>query len=226
MAAQLAVTRSGVALSELAGELADLGHRLDVLETGGDERTAVRTVFTWSYQALDPAAARMFRLVGLHPGPDISAAAAASLAGVPAAKARAALGALSRAHLVREDPPGRFSCHDLLRAYAAEQAAAHDGADQRRAAVHRVLDHYLHTACVGDRLLRPSRAAIDPAAPQPGTLPETIERADQAMAWFDAEHAVRSRDRRHTRRHRPPRCRGGARQALSPRLTRLRRRAR
>jgi tetratricopeptide (TPR) repeat protein len=190
VAAQLAVSRNGVKLADLTAELADLQHRLDVLETGGDERTAVRTVFTWSYQNLAPVAARMFRLVGLHPGPDISAAAAASLAGLPAAQAGEALGELTRAHLLQEHPAGRFTCHDLLRAYAAELAALDESAAQRHAAVHRVLDHYLHTAHAADRLLHPSRVPLAIPPPEAGTLLEVPGDQDQALAWFDAEHKV------------------------------------
>jgi tetratricopeptide (TPR) repeat protein/transcriptional regulator with XRE-family HTH domain len=207
VAAQLAVTRGGVPLADLAAELADLQHRLDLLETGGDERTTVRAVFTWSYQDLDPAVARMFRLVGgVHPGPDISAPAAASLAGLPPAQTRQALGELTRAHLLAEHAPGRFSCHDLLRGYAAEQAAAHDSPAEQRAALHRVLDHYLHTAYAADRLLHPSRESFPLPSPQPGTLPEQPADPDEAMAWFDAEYqallaavacAARSGFRRH-----------------------------
>jgi tetratricopeptide (TPR) repeat protein/DNA-binding XRE family transcriptional regulator len=190
VAAELVVARNGAALADLTAELADLRHRLDMLEAGGDQRTTVRTVFTWSYQDLDPAGARMFRLVGVHPGPDISAPAAASLAGIPIAQARRALGELTRAHLLYEHLPGRFSCHDLLRVYAAEQATALDSPAQRRAAVHRVLDYYLQTACAADQLLHPSRDLIALPPPQPGTMAENPVDPDQAMAWFDAEHKV------------------------------------
>jgi len=190
VAAELVVARNGAALADLTAELADLQHRLDIPETGGDERTTVRTVFTWSYQHLDPATARIFRLVGSHPGPDISSSAAASLASMPVAQVRRALSELARAHLLHEQSPGRFSCHDLLRVYAAEQATAHDSPAQRRAAAHRVLDHYLETACAADRLLHPSRDPIALPPPQPGTRPETPADPEQAMAWFDVEHKV------------------------------------
>jgi hypothetical protein len=78
---------------------------------------------------------RMFRPIGIHPGPDIAAPTAASLAAVPLAQARRALRELTGARLLNEHAPGRFGCHDLLRAYAAEQARAHDGADELRQAV-------------------------------------------------------------------------------------------
>jgi tetratricopeptide (TPR) repeat protein/transcriptional regulator with XRE-family HTH domain len=190
VAAHLAVSRGDVTLAALAAQLADLRNRLDVLQTGDDERTTVRAVFTWSYQALNPAQARMFRLAGLHPGPDISAAAAASLAGISRSQARQALADLSLAHLLHEDPTGRFSCHDLLRAYAAEQAASLDTPRQRRAATRRVLDHYLHTAYAADRLLRPARRPPAMPAPPRDLLPEKLASPDEARAWFDAEREV------------------------------------
>jgi tetratricopeptide (TPR) repeat protein len=190
VAAELVATRDGAPLAALTSELDDLRRRLDMLETGGDEHTTVRTVFTWSYQDLDPVAARMFRLMGVHPGPDISAPAAASLAALRVAQARRALGELARAHLLTEHPAGRFSCHDLLRAYAAELAAAHDSPAQRQAAVHRVLDHYLHSAYAGDRLLHPARDPVALPPMEPGTEPKTPSGPDEAMAWFDAEHKV------------------------------------
>src|SRR6202035_4593365 len=127
-----AVTRPGVALGDVAAELRDARGRLDALETG-DEVTDLRAVFSWSYRKLSPPAARMFRLLGLHQGPDISAAAA-SLAGLPAGEARGALAELTRASLLTEDAAGRLSCHDLLRAYAAEQAADGERAAEREAA--------------------------------------------------------------------------------------------
>src|ERR1700684_1767664 len=108
-------------LSALAAELTELGGRLDALDVG-DPAANVRTVLSLSYRHLPESAALMFRLLGLHPGPDISAAAAASLAGVPVARARVALRDLVRASLLMEVAPGRFAFHDLLRAYAAEQA--------------------------------------------------------------------------------------------------------
>src|SRR5437660_853974 len=81
--------------------------RLDALEAG-DPATSMRAVLSWSARHLDPAAAAMFRLLGTHPGPDVSAAAAASLAGLAPRHARETLGALTRAHLIGEHVPGRF----------------------------------------------------------------------------------------------------------------------
>ena len=181
-----AVARADYALAVQAAELRDSAGRLDVLDAG-DPAASVRSVFSWSYRQLSPAAARLFRLLGLHPGPDISAGAAASLAGCGRAEARRLLASLTGAHLLTEHAPGRFSCHDLLRFYAAGLAAAHDAPAQRRAATGRLLDHYLHTGHAADRLLRPSRSPITLTAARPGAVAERPAGPEQAMAWFEAE---------------------------------------
>jgi len=183
-----AAARPKRSLAELAAELRDARGRLDVLEA--DAATNVRAVFSWSYDQLSETAARMFRLLGLHPGPDISLSAAASLAGMTRAQAGAALRELTRAHMVAEYLPARFTFHDLLRAYAADEAERHDSQEQRRTAVHRVLDHYLHTAMAASQRFSPFRSALRLTAPQPGVLPADVTDKDQAMAWFDAEVAV------------------------------------
>jgi DNA-binding SARP family transcriptional activator/tetratricopeptide (TPR) repeat protein len=180
------------ALAELAVELRDArgpGVRLDALDAD-DAATDVRAVLSWSYDQLSPAAARMFRLLGLHPGPDISLSAAASLAGIPRAEAGTALRELTRTNMVAEHMPARFMFHDLLRAYAADQAERHDTSYERRAAVHRVLDHYLHTAIAVSLRFAPARAPLRLAAPQLGVLPADVAGKDQATAWFDAEVPV------------------------------------
>ena len=91
MAAELAAARPP-SLAELVAELADQQQRLDLLDAGGDPRTAVRAVFSWSYRHLDADAARAFRLLGLHPGPDLDRYAAAALAGTTAEAGRPAAG--------------------------------------------------------------------------------------------------------------------------------------
>ena len=186
-----ASTRPGLPLAALAGELREASGRLDALDTG-DPGSSVPTVFSWSYRQLTPEAARMFRLLGLHPGPDISAAAAASLAGLPPAHAGRLLGELVRAHLVSEQPPGRYGFHDLLRAYAAGLAAGTDD-DAGQQARARMLDHYLHTALRAAVLLHPPRDMITTGEPSPGVTPEHLADVHQAMEWLDAEyHVLRS----------------------------------
>src|SRR5215831_8132706 len=189
IAAARAAARPGFPLTALAAELGGVHGRLDALD-GGEAGADVRAVFSWSYQQLSPAAARMFRLLGLHPGPDITVPAAASLAGAPRDQAGRAIAELTGASLLTEHRPGRFASHDLLRAYAAEQVSAVDTEDDRQAAIRRLTDHYLHTARAADSRLHPLRTPITPPAPHPGTRPEELVTHAQALAWFDAEHQV------------------------------------
>jgi tetratricopeptide (TPR) repeat protein len=189
IAAARSAVRSGFSLAAMAAELRDTADRLDALDAG-DPAASVRSVFSWSYQQLTTNAARMFRLLGLHPGPDTTAAAAASMAGTGEPVARRLLRELARAHLITEHVPGRYAFHDLLRAYAAAQADHTDSTAEREAAVGRVLDHYLHTASPAALLLRPVRDLIALAPPGPGAAPEQPADHRQALAWFEAEHQV------------------------------------
>jgi tetratricopeptide (TPR) repeat protein len=176
-------------LAALAAELTELGGRLDALDVG-DPAANVRTVLSLSYRHLPEASARMFRLLGLHPGPDISAAAAASLAGVSSSEARAALRDLARASLLNETAPGRYAFHDLLRAYAAEQSALTTSAAGVENTTRRLVDHYLHTAQHAHVVLYPGREliALPPAAA--GVAPETFGGKAAALAWLEAENHV------------------------------------
>src|SRR5207248_5813318 len=143
-------------------ELADLQHRLDVLDAGGDEATAVRAVFSWSYRHLDAEVARAFRLAALHPGADFDRHAVAALLGTGPQHAGRLLNRLAQAHLVHATGGRRFGMHDLLRGYALERAAAEDGPADRAAAVARLLDHYLHTAAAAMDTLFPTAAVHRP----------------------------------------------------------------
>jgi DNA-binding SARP family transcriptional activator/tetratricopeptide (TPR) repeat protein len=175
--------------ADLAADLGQAGRRLDALDAG-DPTTQARAVFSWSYTALTPPAARLFRLLGLHPGPDISTPAAASLAGQPPRETSRLLTELASANLITQRTPGRYTLHDLLRAYATDLAHTHDTDPQRHAATHRLLDHYLHTAYTADRLLNPARDPITLTPPQPGVTPEHPTDHRQALDWFTAEHPV------------------------------------
>jgi tetratricopeptide (TPR) repeat protein len=173
-------------LSALAAALASEPARLDALDTH-DEATSLRAVFSWSYRQLSNVAAQMFALLGVHGGPDISVHAAASLAGMPAGQARAALAELVGASLITEHQPGRYLLHELLRAYAAEQAATVYTETEIRSAVRRSLDHYLQTMTV-----MPSfwAAAFTVGPPRLGVSPERLADDAQLLAWLRAEHQV------------------------------------
>ncbi len=189
VAAARAEARPDFGLAALAAELRDRSGRLDALDAG-DPAASVRAVFSWSYRQLSAEAARMFRLLGLHPGPDISVPAAASLAAKARAEARRLLAELTRAHLATEHVPGRYALHDLLRAYACDQARETDRELEHSAAARRVLDHYLHTARHGATMVLPSLGPIPLTPPSPGTTPEQFTGHQQALAWFEAEYHV------------------------------------
>ena len=150
----------------------------------------VDAAFSWSYQRLSAGAARLFRLLELHPGPDITPAAAASLAALPTRQTRDALAELDRAHLVTEHLPGRFAFHDLLRRYARAQARRHDTKTSRQAAMNRVLDHYLHSAHAAAFKLHPRWEPVSLPGLQPKVRPERCAGFAAAWSWFEAEHQV------------------------------------
>ena len=171
--------------AEAAGELAATTGRLDHLRyDDGSQASApsVAAAFELSYRSLDECAARLFRLLPVNPGPDVSAAAAAVLADQPVGEARRLLGVLARAHLAQAAPgPGsRWRMHDLVRLYAQRVGDEQADADGREQVRDRLLDHYLTMTRAADAHLR----AL------PGvTLPEQFAGRDEALAWLDAERA-------------------------------------
>jgi pentatricopeptide repeat protein len=186
MVAARAAVQPDFALASLAAELESSEVVLDAFESP-DATIDLRTVFSWSYLRLSTEAAQLFRLLGLHWGPDFGAGAAASLAGVPVPAVMRWLRELCRMQLVAEHAPGRFDLHDLLAAYAAELAEAIDDPQTRWEATRRVLDHYLHTADAAARLLAPHRRPIRIDEPVAATVVDAPEGKDGALAWFDAE---------------------------------------
>ncbi|WP_432030492.1 AfsR/SARP family transcriptional regulator [Streptomyces sp. 1222.5] len=187
VAAELALSRPLDPLARLVEELRDERRRLDLLDSSdGDPRAAVRAVFSWSYDRLPEQEARLFRLLGLHPGPDADVYAAAALTGETAERARRSLDSLSRAHLVHRSGPGRHAMHDLLRAYAAELASRHDGAAERDAALTRLLDHCLAASAAAMNVLYPAERHLRPAVEVPDTGLPPLRTADECRAWLRA----------------------------------------
>jgi tetratricopeptide (TPR) repeat protein len=187
IAAARALTHPGWSLEKLAAELA--AARLDALTTG-DPAADARAVFSWSYRALTPPAAALFRLLGLHPGPDFGAASAASLLGVPDAVARDLLDELVRAQMAGARGGGRCTFHDLLRAYARELTEALDGPEVRRAALARLYDGYVRTGQRAHQLLFPQRPAFDPPPGAAGPAEPEIADGPAAERWYAAERAA------------------------------------
>jgi tetratricopeptide (TPR) repeat protein len=185
IAAELAAVRSGTRLSDLVTELADERRRLDAFDGVADARSALRSVFGWSYRRLPAGAARVFRLLGLHPGADLDGPAATALTG---AAADPHLATLLRVHLVQEFEPGRYRMHDLLRAYAAERAGE-EPETGRRAARTRLLEHYLDTTAAAMDVLYPADRHRRPAAGTPAGPIAPVHTEPLAQAWLGAERA-------------------------------------
>jgi tetratricopeptide (TPR) repeat protein len=187
MAAELAAARPTISLAQLVGELADEQRRLELLDAGGDVRTAVRGVFSWSYRHLPAIAAQAFRLIGLHPGPDFDVYAVTALIDSSRDQAQQILDVLVRAHLIQIPSTARYGMHDLLHAYATYLADVEDSEAEQRAALTRLFDHYLATAAASMDILIPAEQNRRPRVPAPATA--TAPMADRTMArmWLDSE---------------------------------------
>jgi tetratricopeptide (TPR) repeat protein len=175
----------------IVGYLARLrqGDRLAELAVDGDPEAAVRVAFDGSYAVLEPDAQRLFRLLGLVPGPEFTGPAAAALAGMPVEQTGRLLERLVDAHLLERRAVGRFGFHDLLRRYASQRAQAEDDDLERQAATGRLYGWYLHTVdgAVGLLYADHVRLAIPKA---PAGLPAAgFDGPDRALGWLDTERA-------------------------------------
>nr|WP_052478853.1 AfsR/SARP family transcriptional regulator [Kibdelosporangium sp. MJ126-NF4]CEL20948.1 transcriptional regulator, SARP family [Kibdelosporangium sp. MJ126-NF4]CTQ95538.1 transcriptional regulator, SARP family [Kibdelosporangium sp. MJ126-NF4] len=179
--------RSG-SLAEVVHALEDEKARLDNLGTGEDDPdTDLRAALSWSYRALDHDAAAMFRLMGLHPANDIGLEAAAALANLSLSRAKASLDKLLATHLVEQRRGNRYELHDLMRLYATEAAERYESDADRRGAVSRVLDWYLHAAVSADFALHPQRQRLWVKPCTPRTEPPRFARSIDATRWFEQE---------------------------------------
>jgi DNA-binding SARP family transcriptional activator len=186
IAAELAAARPAVPLAELVAELAE--SRLDCLDAGED-RADIRAVFSWSLRQLPGDVAAAFALIGLHPGADLDLHATAALTGTSTGQGRKTLDRLHRASLVQPTRPGRYGMHDLLRAYAREQAAAHDTNSWCDQALTRLFDYYLAAAATAMDLLFPAEADRRPRVPSAADTTLAMAGEADARAWLDVERA-------------------------------------
>lgn len=190
IAAERAAARPLMPLPELITQLCAESSLWDTLSSQEEgEADAVRSVFAWSYRALPPAAARAFRLLGLHPGAHFSAGAAAAVTGEPIPRISGLLDVLAGAHLLEQIAPDRYQFHDLLRAYAADQAHRLDSHEQQRAALARAARWYLHAADSAARTVQRLFPSLLDEPPTAGTEPPVFDDYTAAMAWFQRERA-------------------------------------
>jgi tetratricopeptide (TPR) repeat protein/transcriptional regulator with XRE-family HTH domain len=194
IAAELAAGRPQTPLPELVAELE--AARLDLLDAGED-RADIRAVFSWSFRQLPEDVAGAFALLGLHPGEDLDVHAVAALTGTTVGQARRVLGRLHRASLVQAAGPDRYSLHDLLRAYAREQALATEpgggGAAEPggrcQQALTRLFDYYLAAAVVAMDVQYPAGARPRPLVPPSAAAVPAMSDNAEARAWLDRELA-------------------------------------
>ncbi|WP_228001753.1 helix-turn-helix domain-containing protein [Nocardia australiensis] len=171
-------------VAELVDRLGPTDNRLDALEVGDFD---IRAALAASYQSLDGYSARLFRLLGLVPGTSFDRYDAAALCGVKPTEANALLERLLQASLVESSVPGRFHMHELLRLYSQDQVQEQDSDQDRRDALHRLLDYFLHTASVADRLLDSywEPITLDPLVV--GAVARDVADQDDAVTWFTGE---------------------------------------
>jgi tetratricopeptide (TPR) repeat protein len=185
IAGQLLVGHREWSIGQLAEMLADEQHRLDLLKAGDRQ---VRTAFEVSYRQLSAGDARMFRLLGLYPGPHFDKDIAGSLAGLRDPKTtELVLDHLAIAHLITEERAGRFRVHDLLRLFAREACAAHDDDVDRTAAGKRLATYFMNVAWYLDACLDPRRRPLAEADTAQAGGELLSQRS--ALAQFEAERA-------------------------------------
>jgi tetratricopeptide (TPR) repeat protein len=187
-----------LALSLVAGHihgmpgwtLTDHADRLD--ERHRDRRlyTGVELALDLSYQRLPAEQRRLLRLLASHPGQDFDAYAAAALADTDVDAARVLLWHLHRDHLLQPAAPGRFTFHDLVRAYAGNRAGDEDRPAERRGALTRLFDHYLATASAAMGTLYPADAYLRPKVPQTDHPTPDVTEPKSAREWLDAERST------------------------------------
>lgn len=188
IAAERVAARPHVRIANLVDDLSTEQNRLDVLATDDDETTAIRTVFSWSYRSLTRPAASVFRLLSIHPGPNISVPVAATLTNTTPVAVRRLLDTLASVNLLTETDHDRYHFHDLIRAYAGESARAEEPASARTAAERRLLNWYLHTAIAARQALYPQIRPVPVDALPDDCQPLSFEDRADAVRWYDLEH--------------------------------------
>ncbi|GAA2742345.1 ATP-binding protein [Kitasatospora cinereorecta] len=176
--------RRALRIEDLVEQLRDEHDRLDRLS---DEDRDLAAVFETSFTALPEAEQHLFERLGLVPGPDFDAYAAANLIGGDLRTAEHLLESLLDHHLVQQHTAGRYHFHDLVGLYARTRAGAGDRDPEREAASERLLDYFEHTAREAYlHLVQHSRPGAARTVPVPAVAPRMSDRA-RALAWMRAE---------------------------------------
>ena len=178
----------GFPLTVVADRLRAARGSLDAFDAG-DEIGNLRSVLSSSYRGLSSAAARLFRLLPLLPGPDFTCCVLAGLAGIPVPEVDAPMAELLRTNLVSETKPGVFTLHELHRAFASELCRSYDTEDDRRRAIRGLSEHCLHPAHRADRLLSQLGEGSRGWEPsQPLAILDDLPGHGEALDWFTARH--------------------------------------
>lgn len=175
--------RPSWSVADLIRKLTQDNQRLAEIRAENREITAA---FEGSFRELDPDLQRAFRLLGLHPGPDLTSDVAAAAIGADRISAARALEDLQDRHLIDETVPGRFRFHDLIRDYARHRAKFDDTETDHQLAIQRIIDYFLHTAERADRILYPHRNRIGSEPPGKTTMPPFRD-LGKARNWLESE---------------------------------------
>lgn len=181
VAAQL-TSRPQWTIAGAVARLADEQRRLNQLSFG--DELSVQAVFDLSYRALSPPAARLYRLLGLHPGTELGAGVAAAAVDTSLQIAEQLLDELHQSSLIEETSEGRHRFHDLIRLHAVECARSAETPDDLATATRRIVDWYLHTATAAGRIVTPHRSGLQRDIEFPPAEPVTFADHAQAMAWL------------------------------------------
>lgn len=182
------IVSSHLPLAALVDELSDRHKRLDAFDMDPNgEPNAIVAVFSWSYQALAPDVARLFRLLAVHPGPEFSIAAVAALVGTTATATQKMLETLIRASLIDQPTNGRYRLHDLLRSYAIDRANLDESGDELQEARHRVLLWYLYSSDAAESVIDPGYRRLPLERTDLAITPAAFADTRQAMDWYSSE---------------------------------------
>ncbi|MER6665976.1 tetratricopeptide repeat protein [Amycolatopsis japonica] len=188
IAAERAISHPQTPMHDLIEDLRDESGLWDALTAGDDDESdAVRTVFAWSYRALSQEASQLFRLLGLHPGPDFSSAAASELIQLPINRTRRLLDDLVGAHLLEQVQHDRYQFHDLLRLYATDKARSEEPIEKYRSGIRRIITWYLRTVNAAAIKLAPEAGGYNFMNDDEHSTHPTFKDHASASSWFEQE---------------------------------------